>query len=414
MWDRANLRERTARALTDERWVRWRTIAFTLVCWLVLAAAGLWVAAHIIHALLILLVSCLIAYALYPLVEHLRRFMPRALALLVVYVLLLAIIGGFGYMVVSTAVTQFVALVDRMRTLLMPGPDGAPGILVRQLEAWGVSPAQIAAAQQDLLGALQAWTGQIVPVLTSLVNAVLDTVLVVVLSVYLLLDGAGVATWANTRTPLIVRPRVTSFLETLQRVVGGYIRGQLALCALIGVLVGVGMAAFQVPYAVLLGVMAFVLEFIPIIGVMISGTICVLLALTHGWPVALGVLLYFIVIHVIEGDVIGPKIVGRAVGLHPVVSIFALIAGAELFGIWGALLAAPIVGLAQAILVDAWAEWRKQNPDQFTAPDNAENPASAIAGAAAGSAARAALNPGEADGTTADDDAVDVGTPHDE
>jgi predicted PurR-regulated permease PerM len=71
-------------------------------------------------------------------------------------------------------------------------------------------------------------------------------------------------------------------LETLQRVVGGYIRGQLFLCTLIGLLVGVGMQIMGVPYALLLGVLAFILEFIPVLGTLVSGAICVLFALTHG------------------------------------------------------------------------------------------------------------------------------------
>jgi predicted PurR-regulated permease PerM len=392
MRDGANPQEQEARALASERWAQRRTIAVTLVCWLILVVAGLWVAAHVIHALLILLAACLIAYALSPLVERLRRFMPRALALVLVYVLLLVAVGVFGYFVVSTAIAQLILLAGQVRTLLSTGPNGAPSPLVRWLEQWGITQAQITAARQQVVSALEVWTGQIVPVLSSVVNGVLDTVLVIVLSIYLLIDGARVSAWANSRAPLRIRPRVTSFLDTLRRVVGGYIRGQLALSALVGALVGAGMFVFHVPYAILLGVMAFVFEFIPFIGVLVSGAICVLLALTQGWLVALLVLIYFVLVQVIEGDVVGPRIVGHAIGLHPVVSIVALIAGAELFGIWGALLAAPLAGLAQAVLADVWAEWRKGHPDEFRAPEEAANQIGAGA-AAADTLAQSALHP---------------------
>ena len=90
-----------------------------------------------------------------------------------------------------------------------------------------------------------------------------------------------------------------------------------------------------------------------------------LLALTKGWLIAVIVLAYFVVVHVIEGDVVGPRIVGGAVGLHPVVSIAALIAGGELFGIWGALLASPVAGIIQAFLIAIWTEWRELNPNEF-------------------------------------------------
>jgi len=95
------------------------------------------------------------------------------------------------------------------------------------------------------------------------------------------------------------KSRIIFFLNTMQRVVGGYIRGQIILAFLIAALVGIGMSLLHVPYAVLLAAVAFVLEFIPILGSFISGAICVLLALTQGWLIALAVLVYFIFIHII-------------------------------------------------------------------------------------------------------------------
>jgi predicted PurR-regulated permease PerM len=72
-----------------------------------------------------------------------------------------------------------------------------------------------------------------------------------------------------------------------------------------------------------------------------------------------------VVIHVIESELVGPRIVGKAIGLHPVVSLLALFAGAELFGIWGALFASPLAGVLQSIIVAFWREWREQHPEQF-------------------------------------------------
>jgi predicted PurR-regulated permease PerM len=70
------------------------------------------------------------------------------------------------------------------------------------------------------------------------------------------------------------------------------------------------------------------------------------------------VLAYFVLVHIVEGDVVGPRIMGRAVGIHPATGLIALVAGTEVFGIWGALFAAPIAGLVQAILIGVWIEWR--------------------------------------------------------
>jgi len=77
---------------------------------------------------------------------------------------------------------------------------------------------------------------------------------------------------------------------------------------------------------------------------------------------ALIVLAYFVVVHVIEGDVVGPRVMGKAVGIHPATALVALVAGSELFGIWGALFGAPLAGLLQAVGTSIWRELRGKNP----------------------------------------------------
>ncbi len=184
------------------------------------------------------------------------------------------------------------------------------------------------------------------------------------MSIYLVLDGERLIAWLRTGTPRSQRPRIAFLLETLERVVGGYIRGQLILSTIIGALVGGGMEVFHVPDALLLGLLAFLLAFIPILGTFVSGAACVLLALTQGVTIAIVVLAYFVVIHVIEGDVFGPRIVGEALGLHPVLSILAVVTGAELFGITGALFAGPLTGVALAIAKALWASWQTLHPHE--------------------------------------------------
>jgi predicted PurR-regulated permease PerM len=104
------------------------------------------------------------------------------------------------------------------------------------------------------------------------------------------------------------------------------------------------------------------MEFVPILGVLISGAVCVALALFQGWVLALLVVGYFVVVHVIEGDLVGPRVMGRAVGIHPAVALLALVAGTDLLGFWGALFGAPIAGVLQAIVVAAWKEVRRSEP----------------------------------------------------
>lgn len=352
-------------------WARRRDIAIAVLVWLVIATAAVWAAAHVIRAILVVIIAALLAYALMPAVVFLARWVPRRIAVLVVYVAFMSVIGALGYLIVATAAQQIASLGQQVGVLMTPGHDGASP-LVQKLEQLGIPRAQIDAALAQISVQAQALTAGLVPLLEGVFNGVLDAVLVTVLSIYLLVDGERLIAWLRTSAPVKHRPRVTFVIEAFQRVVGGYIRGQLILCTLIGVLVGVGMALLGVPYAVLLGALAFILEFIPIIGVLISGVACVLLALTQGWLIAVLVLAYFVFVHIIEGDVVGPRIVGKAVGVHPAVSIVALIAGGELFGIWGALFASPIAGLIQVAFTELWREWRQlhasQFPEQFGAP----------------------------------------------
>jgi len=295
----------------------------------------------------------------------LQRVMPRLLAILIVYLIVLSGLSLLIYLVVSTAVQQVISLSHFLRVQLTPGGNGQMSPLEQTLISFGISQSQIATARQQIISQTEGFASSALPLLRSIFDFVIDTIVVAVLSIYLLIDGGRVNRWLRANMPTLQQERVSFILDTLQRVIGGYIRGQLLLAFLIGVLVGVGMAVIRVPYAVLLGVLAFVFAFVPVLGTFVSGAACVLLALTLGWPYAVGVLVYFIIIHVLEGDIVGPRIVGQAIGLHPIVSLMALIAGAELFGIWGALFASPIAGILQALLVAFWAEWRKTHPELF-------------------------------------------------
>lgn len=360
----ATIPERPRTSESNERWARARDIGLSILAWLVVIGVVGWALGHIARALMVLVLASLLAFVVTPAVRRLSRWMPRWLATAIVYLMALAFIAGLGMMIFATAVSQLTSLAKSLPSLLQPGTPGHPSAIGRLVQSFGVSEAQVNAARQQVLGYVQHTAGTMatnaLPIITEVANTLLDTVLVFVLSIYLVADGPRVVNWIRTAPPTRLRRRALFFVDVVQRNVGGYIRGQFLLSVLIGVLVGLGMAAFQVPYALLLGVLAFVLEFIPILGTLVSGAICVLIALpTRGVLIAVGVLAYFVIVHVIEGDVVGPRIVGRVLGLHPVIAIIALLIGSELFGIWGALFASPVAGVIQTIVVAAWREWKE-------------------------------------------------------
>ena len=342
-------------------WFRALLIPLIVLAWTGVLVALWWVIGHLTHALLVLVLSSLLAFALTPFVNLLARWLPRALAIAIAYVLGLAMVVGLVGVVVVSAGSEISNLVqnlpaygERARTL-EPQVAGF-------LAPFGVQEAQVADYRARVISALQgvgAHAAQdAVGAIRLVLGAIIDAILVLILSVYLTANGPAIGRWLRQQTPGGQRHRTRELIAIVNQVVGGYIRGTLAMAALVGVLVGGGMFALHVRYALLLGVIAFFMEFVPILGVFISGALCVAIALFQGWLVALLVALYFAIVHVIEGDIVGPRVMGKSVGVHPAVALLALVAGSELFGLWGALFGAPLAGLVQAIGTTVWREVR--------------------------------------------------------
>lgn len=348
-------------------WEKQRDIPLAILGWVGVLAVIVWLLSYVGKSLVLVAIAAFFAYALAPIVTFFSRFLPRVLAILLVYLIVLGGLGLLLYLVILSATEQFSSLAHTFDTVMV-SHGNHPTPLLATLEHLGVSKDQLALVGQQLAGQVEALTGQVIPLVSSFIFSLIDTILIGIVSVYLLVDGERFKAWLVTNSPRAYRNHLNFFLATLQRVVGGYIRGQVLLALLIGILVGVGLSLFHVPYALLLGVLAFLLEFIPILGVFISGALAVLLALTQGWLITLFVIGYFIVIHIIEGDILGPRVVGRALGLHPLISMIALLIGTELFGITGALFAAPVAGILQAIVIAGWSELKVAYPQVFQPP----------------------------------------------
>ncbi|HEX4203712.1 MAG TPA: AI-2E family transporter [Ktedonobacteraceae bacterium] len=349
------------------KWKRRRDIPLAILAWIALVAVALWAASHIIRTILVLAIAALLAFALYPIVKLLQRVMPRPVAIVIVYLVFLGVISFFFYQVASTAIRQSAGITRDARTLFSGQHSGYMAQLEQIFARFGVGPGQITEIRQQIVAWSENFAKSALPLLRNALDFAIDVIVVAVLSIYLLLDGSRAAAWIRHNLPSATRANF--LLDVIQQVVGGYIRGQVILSLLIGLLVGLGMGfIFHLPFAVFLGVLAFAVSFIPVIGTFISGAVCLIIGFaTHGWLVAVSVLIYFVIIHVIEGEVVGPRIVGKAVGLHPVVSLLALVAGAELFGVWGALFASPIAGVVQTLIIALWTEWKATHPEQFRA-----------------------------------------------
>lgn len=357
-------------------WTRRLIILLTILAAIGLGFLLLWVASYITTAILIFIIASLIAYAIIPVVEFCQRIMPRALAIVLVYVIVLGLLGMILYFIIKTMVVQLSNLAQSIAILLQSGQRGQDSPLVRILKEIGLSSSQITNLGSQLGQQLTSFAGTlaggILPIISSVASSLVNILLTVVISIYLLVDGSRAIKWLRSKTPVSRRGNINTFFSILQHVVGGYIRGQVTLSLIIGAIVGAGMAVLGLSsYAILLGVLSFVTEFIPVLGTIICGAAAVLLALTQGWLTAILVLAYFILVHIFEGYILAPRLIGKAVGLHPVISLLALTIGAELFGAWGAIFASPLAGLIQAFAVAFWINYRRTHSEEFP-PDLVE------------------------------------------
>ena len=350
-------------------WQRALYLPLIILAWLAVVLVSVWLLSHITKTILVLVISGVIAYALTPLVHLLSRWLPRGLAIALAYVLGFGIVFGLGALLVIDASGQITNLVGRLPDYLQKFKRFEPQ-LVNTLRPFGVTQARLNTTQQQAVSYLQnigtTAAKDSLGIVSGLVNTIIDAVLILILSVYLTANGPNIARRLRRETPRTQRWRTGLLIAIVNQVVGGYIRGTITMATLIGTLVGGGLFILHVPYALLLGVLAFFMEFIPIIGVLISGAVSVGIALFEGWILALVVLGYFVIVHVLEGDVIGPRVMGKAVGIHPATALVALVAGTELFGFWGALFGAPLAGLLQAIGMAAWRELRGGDPQAIT------------------------------------------------
>ncbi|MSQ10451.1 MAG: AI-2E family transporter, partial [Dehalococcoidia bacterium] len=205
----------------------------------------------------------------------------------------------------------------------------------------------------DAAAALQATGGELLGrglrIATGVTDALVGTCLVLVSSLYLVVDGHRIRHNLASIIPPS-RQGLFVFLEaSVLHILGGYIRGQLTIAAIVGTGVGLGCWLLGVQFPLVLGVLAFCFELVPMVGPLLSSIPALVVSLFQPFPLVLFVLAFFLVVMLVEGQVLSPRITGQAVGLHPIATILALIGGAEVAGMWGALFAVPLVGLGAVL-----------------------------------------------------------------
>lgn len=325
------------------------------------------------------IVGLLFVYLLDPPVRWLVRLhLPRALAILIVYVVVILVVVEFLSLALTPLLNELLRFIEDLPALVND--------LDAQLQRLGEFYArlQIPDAVRVWIDGLLANLGQegavgsgaidlsvVLPVLTgatSLVGLLFGYLILPVWVAYLLKDRVGLMAAFDRAIPGTWRFDVWAVIRTIERVFGQWVRGQIILGLSVGVLTFVGLLVASElidpifgRYALLLSVIAGVLELVPIIGPIIAAIPAVLLAATAGPGVMAAALVLYTLIQQVENNFLVPKIQGDAVELHPAVVMFAIIVGGSLAGLLGAILALPIAAAFRDVIRYLF---RRLSPDE--------------------------------------------------
>lgn len=302
--------------------------------------------------LLLFLIAWMLAYILNPLVRALMADLriSRGVAVLSVYFGLLGILVLLGLVIVPAAVVQVEQLALAVPELVRP----IPGLLqswqrlVRDLgipaEASAlVDPATIG---QRLGASGEVITRSIVAVLQGVATGLTSVLLVLVLSYLISADWDRLNAAITLVIPAGVRKEVSFFFTTVDRTVGGFLRVTAAQMAILGLGTGLVAWASGVGYALPLGLLNGLSVLVPLVGPLVAMVPVVALAgLTGSWLKAAVVAAVLLALQFVIFNILGPRIMGTSIGLHPLLVLFALLAGIKVAGLWGALFGIPVAGI---------------------------------------------------------------------
>jgi predicted PurR-regulated permease PerM len=350
--------------MLDERLVRFRPRAILTVIGVVLAAAValqvLWVTRSVI---IWVLIAVFLAMALNPAVELLvGRGMRRGPAVGIVFVGAILVIAGIAATFVPTLIREVNDLADAIPGYIddLTSGRGKLGFLERDYQI--VEKARDAIEKSGVGGVL-GLSNTALSLTKSILNAVIAVVTIAFLTLFMLLEGP---TWVERIYGLIseqAQPRWRKVGGDIYRTVGGYVTGNLAISLIAGVVSTAVLLALGVPYAVALGLIVALLDLIPLAGATLAAIIVSAVGFLHSTTAGIVLVIFFVLYQQLENHVLQPLVYGRTVRLSPLIVLVAVLMGAELAGVIGALGAIPVAGSIQVVVVD-WLEHRRQKvPD---------------------------------------------------
>lgn len=330
-------------------------IAITAAAVLIVLVAVLFV---LKGALTPLALALAIAYFLDPMVVRLKGWgVPRSVGILAPMLGVILVAALFAFVVVPAIVSQFGELAQKLPAYWSAALSWA----IPQIESFGFQvPDTWTEAFHEVrsrfdLSRIGTLATALLSRLVGGLGAVVGLIVVPVITFYMLAEFPAVKAGMISMVPPRYREDVFTRWAKVDSLLSGFVRGQLTVCAILAVLYGFGFWLLDVPMAVLIGLVAGAIAFIPYIGsataLLLAGLLCLL---EHGTGVRLiGVGVWYVIVQNLEGFVLTPRIVGGSVGMHPMTVIVALLIGGNLLGFLGLIVAVPVAAIAQVFVREA-------------------------------------------------------------
>ena len=335
----------------------WSVIGFLLI-----ATLFFYIIYLIRVAIIPLILAIAIAYLLTPIVILLQKKMRRVFAVTITYIIFTGIIFTIFFFIIPIIIDQFRTFMDKfpayMENLTKIINDFLQNsVLIKSAEnliGKEIIPKDVSSITKYLISRINLEEIDIFRRATTVGMLVFNTVLYLIvgplLGIYILNYTDKIKTTFIKIIPKRFKNQTTIILERINKVAGRYVRGQILVSIIVGILCTIVLLVLKVDFAILLGSIAGLLNMIPLLGPIIGAIPAALTALFISPLKALLVILLFIAVQQIDNYIISPNIMKYQVGVHPGIIIFSLMAGGALFGIWGLLIAVPTVAILQEIL----------------------------------------------------------------
>jgi len=318
--------------------------------------------------LLPFIASFALAYAFDPVITWaVRKGVRRSIAVL-------ALVLGFIAVMFEAAYLVFPILIEEVRDLAMAVPGWieavkmwAQTVVLPWLKSVEVPTDRIWAELQPrmpnilkgVVTGVADWSGKALSGIFAVIAGLANLILIPILTIYFLNDFDRLRRWVYSKFPEEMKPDALKAYQRLNESISAFVRGQLLVCLFLAIWIGAGLYLWaDVPYAILLGIAAGILNLIPYVGTTIALIVTMSISLFQPEPVSTAVkaLIVFVTAQTLEGNLITPRIVGDKVGLHPLIVIFVVLLFAALFGVFGMLIAIPFAASAKVL----WEVWRER------------------------------------------------------